>query len=419
MKDAVNVLYIHPAGAFGGASRSLLEMITAFPAGTIRPVVLTPRGSVAEALEKAGVPTVLVYGISQFDNTRYGYYRKLRWVLLLREFAYLPATLHGLLRVRRMHHEVDLVHVNEITGLPAAILARWIFGRPLMVHVRSLQRPVDESRRAAWIARLIGRLASGVIAIDETVKRTLPAQFDAHVIHNGLSPEAGIGSGDRVPEALQRIERKQSLKVAIVGNLLPMKGVYEFADAARICRDRGLAIDFLFVGGNVREIKGLSGLVLSWAGFARDVRKELGAFINLHGLSDTVHLIGATRNIWAIYRSIDVLCFPSHLDAAGRPVFEAAFFKVPSIVAVREPLADTIVPNVTGLCIEEKNAVALADAIEFFYRNPAERRRMGEAAYGLATGLFDVRKNALRMLEVYRSIVESARASRESRTCAS
>jgi glycosyltransferase involved in cell wall biosynthesis len=417
MKGAFNVLYIHPAGAFGGASRSLLEMINAFPVGSIQPVVLAPRGSVGAALEKARVPTILVHGISQFDNTRYGYYRKLRWLLVLRELAYFPATLVGLVRARRLWRAVDLVHVNEITALPAAILARWIFGRPVIVHVRSLQRPVDESRRAAWIARMIGRLASAVVAIDETVKRTLPSHFDAHVIHNGLSPEAGLGSGDEIPDSLYKIQHNSSLKVAIVGNLLPMKGVYEFTEAARICRDRGLAIDFLIVGANVREVAGLSGLILRRAGFAHDVRGEIEALIRKHRLEATVHLVGATRNIWAVYRMIDVLCFPSHLNAAGRPVFEAAFFKVPSIVAVREPSEDTIVPNVTGLCIEEKDPVALADAIEYFYRHPEERRRMGDAAYRLASRLFDVKTNALQMLELYRSIVEPAQTAERSRSC--
>ena len=44
-------------------------------------------------------------------------------------------------------------------------------------------------------------------------------------------------------------------------------------------------------------------------------------------------------NIAQAYARMDVICFPSHYDAPGRPIFEAAFLKVPSIAAVRESQA--------------------------------------------------------------------------------
>ena len=60
---------------------------------------------------------------------------------------------------------------------------------------------------------------------------------------------------------------------------------------------------------------------------------------------------------------MDVLCFPSHYDAPGRPIFEAAFFGVPSIVAVRNPRPDTLVDGETGLAIRPHDADELAEAI--------------------------------------------------------
>ena len=104
---------------------------------------------------------------------------------------------------------------------------------------------------------------------------------------------------------------------------------------------------------------------------------------------------------------MDVLCFPSHLDAPGRPVFEAAFFSVPSIVAVRKPRADTLVNGVTGIAVTPRDAVALADAIERLARNPSEARRLGGAARAMAERTFDVRSNAAQLLEVYRRVCVS------------
>lgn len=113
--------------------------------------------------------------------------------------------------------------------------------------------------------------------------------------------------------------------------------------------------------------------------------------------------------IKGIYDAIDVLCFPSHLDAPGRPVFEAAFSGVPSIVAAKRPHPDTLVPGETGLCVPARDALALAVAIERLYSDRSLLARMGEAARALAQKNFDIRTNAADMIMLYRQLVTSNR----------
>ena len=103
----VHVLYLHHAGAFGGASRSLLELIAAFPAGSVAPRVIVPRGAVPLLLRDSGIAVREAIGISQFDCTRYGHYRGLRGLILLRELCYLPFTLSALLSARRRWPDID------------------------------------------------------------------------------------------------------------------------------------------------------------------------------------------------------------------------------------------------------------------------------------------------------------------------
>jgi glycosyltransferase involved in cell wall biosynthesis len=90
-------------------------------------------------------------------------------------------------------------------------------------------------------------------------------------------------------------------------------------------------------------------------------------------------------------------------------VIEAAFFGVPSIVAVRDPQPDTIVHNETGICIHSPDPARLADAIEHLQRNPSERTRLGEGARRLARRNFDRDQNAAAMLAVYREVAEAER----------
>lgn len=116
-------------------------------------------------------------------------------------------------------------------------------------------------------------------------------------------------------------------------------------------------------------------------------------------------MLGFSARIADAYEMMDVLCFPSHFDAPGRPIFEAAFAGVPSIVALRTPKTDTLVHEVTGLAVPPRDAETLADAIERMAQNLEQTRTMGEAARTMAQQNFDPRRNAAALLDVYNSVL--------------
>jgi glycosyltransferase involved in cell wall biosynthesis len=190
----------------------------------------------------------------------------------------------------------------------------------------------------------------------------------------------------------------------MVGNLLSLKGVFDLLEAARRCLAQGANVDFVIVGANPRRLSGLTGALLERLGFAHDVEAELSRFVAEHGLQDRVHRLGFTPDVTAVYRSLDVVCFPSHLDAVGRPVLEAAWVGVPSIVAVDHPSPDTFVPGETGVQVPARDPAALATAIEQLSLRRHDVRRMGQAARRLAEANFDSRKNAHRVLEIYQRL---------------
>jgi len=85
----LKVLFIQHVSVLGGSSRSLLELIDNLPED-IKPSVLCPKGEFSKLLEKKRIKIFSILGVPQFDNTRIGQYRKFRWLILLREFFYLP-----------------------------------------------------------------------------------------------------------------------------------------------------------------------------------------------------------------------------------------------------------------------------------------------------------------------------------------
>lgn len=175
----------------------------------------------------------------------------------------------------------------------------------------------------------------------------------------------------------------------------------------RILKERGVEAHCLIAGENARQLSGLKAWVLGKMGFARDVQADLERMIAQYELQGRVSLLGFVGDVRTLYPQLDVLCFPSHLDAAGRPVFEAAFYSVPSVVAVEDPVPDAIIHEVTGLAIPRPDPVLLADALQRLIENQALREQLGRQAYTWAQENFAISANASLMHGIYLRLAPS------------
>lgn len=399
----MRVLYLHPAAAFGGASKSLIELFGQIRGAGVNGTVLTPKGSAAREFAAAGMSVRLVRGLSQFDNTRYGHYRRLRWLILLREFLFLPISLFVVWNLRR--ERFDLLHVNEITLLPLGIVAKKLLRLPMVVHVRSLQRPVGSGWRTSLVNHWLRHYADAVVAIDHTVAATLEGDMPLIVIHNGL--RVSVAADTRLPGR----SPNSPVCVGFLGVLIPLKGVYELVEAMRILKDRNVSIECVMAGENARELFGLRAWALKTLGFARNVRAELELLIEKYGLQRHVRLLGFVGDVHALYPKLDILCFPSHLNAAGRPVFEAAFYAVPSVVAVDKPLPDAVLHGITGLAVPKPDPVLIADALQRLAEDEEYRQTLGRQAREWAVNNFSIENSASAMLGAYRRLAGTTASS--------
>lgn len=395
----MHVLYLHPAAAFGGASKSLIELFTLLHKSGVEGTVLTPPGSASAAFAKAGLTVRVVQGLSQFDNTRYGHYRRLRWLILLRELFLLPFSLFALWRLR--HVRFDLVHINEITLLPLGILAKRLLRIPMVVHVRSLQRKADGDWRTRLVNAWLRNYADAVVAIDHTVANTLGRNLQVRIVHNGLK----INTGAHGQTNIERVAN-DPMRIGFVGVLIPLKGVYEFVEAARILKERAIHVECFIAGENARELSGIKAWLLRQLGFARNVRAELQTLIEHYGLQQQVRLLGFVEDVRFLYPRLDILCFPSHLNAAGRPVFEAAFYSIPSVVAVTDPMPDAVVHGVTGLAVPTPDPVLIADALQRLASDADYRLTLGRQACVWADENFSIENSAASMHEIYSNLLE-------------
>ena len=130
------------------------------------------------------------------------------------------------------------------------------------------------------------------------------------------------------------------------------------------------------------------------------VRKK----IDDYDLGEQTRIFGFSKNLSEFFEISDLLVFATHLNAAGRPVFEAAFHKVPALVACNSPMDDTMVHRVSGLIIPTPNPELIANQVESLVNDNDLLRKIQAGAFELANRNFNIEVNAKEVIELYKDI---------------
>ena len=133
-------------------------------------IFFTPKGYSSKILCNYG-KVFNSYGICKFDNTENSHYSGLRWLLIIREIIYFIFTIFNLIRIKLHVKEIDLIHLNEITGLPSALFAKYLFKKPLVVHVRSLNN--NKNKLSKLYLKIVEKYVDKILAIDNDVLDTI------------------------------------------------------------------------------------------------------------------------------------------------------------------------------------------------------------------------------------------------------
>jgi glycosyltransferase involved in cell wall biosynthesis len=156
-----------------------------------------------------------------------------------------------------------------------------------------------------------------------------------------------------------------SLRIGIVGQIVPRKGHEDLIDALSIVRKEGKLFSCLIFG------KG-----------PEDFKLHLQNKIKALGLEDVVDWKGYIRNQAEIYQNIDVVIVPTLADEPfGMVAAEPAFWALPVIASRTGGLPEIIMDEVTGFLIDPGNIYHIADRINYFIENPSIRKQMGINAY--------------------------------------
>lgn len=395
------LLLVHHRSELGGAPASLSYLIRELDQNEFEPHIYCPSGPAADLFREAGA-IVHTGPVSGFTHIWASTYRGRRWLLFLRELLLLPSHIVRFRRILRQHR-FALVHFNDSPLIPAAWVAKRE-GLPVVWHLRSALPEGGVDARSRLVRAAIARFADVSIAINRDVGDVFGV--GSTVVPNSVDLSR-FKPGDR--DAAKRelgLDPARSV-VSYFGFIYPSKGFREFIETAARLRDEGIDASYLVVGGAVRGeefFRTLVGRSLQLADLTRDYESEAKQLVAELGLSDVVRFVPFTQDTANLYQASDVVVAPSRGPELGRPVIEAAASGVPVVASGSRTGGGVVVPEETGVLVEDLTVDALSDAVSTLLRSPAQRDRLGSAARLHAEENFDPAKNARRIEEIYRRL---------------
>lgn len=176
-----------------------------------------------------------------------------------------------------------------------------------------------------------------------------------------------------------------------VGRFVEKKGFPYLIEACRLLKARGHAFHCRIIG-------------------QRDEQSELVRRLIEEGqLTDTVEIQGGVtqEELRHIYTAATIFALPCLIvdsgDRDGIPnvLAEAMATALPVVSTNISGIPEIVADGVNGLLVPEKDAVALADAIERLLLDPALRQRLGQAARTTITEVFDSWQTTVALRELF------------------
>lgn len=168
-------------------------------------------------------------------------------------------------------------------------------------------------------------------------------------------------------------------RVLAVGSLLKCKGFDILIAATGLLRRRGVELAVTIAGGGPEEAK-------------------LRAAAAAEGVGDCVRLTGylTQQELLPLYQEADLFVLPAVLEQHwGIPnvLVESLACGVPVITTALPSLPELVHDGVHGLVARNRDPGDVADKMETLLRDPALRRRLGEAGRRRVHERFDIRRN--------------------------
>lgn len=198
------------------------------------------------------------------------------------------------------------------------------------------------------------------------------------------------GSGVNLNNFTNFKEKVGITTVCLASRLLRDKGIYEYVEAAKILKARGIKAKFKLAG---------------------DLDIGNPTSLNKHELNKIkknrcVEILGYVKDIPSLYENSHIICLPSYREGLPKGLLEAAAASRAIVTTDVPGCRDSIIPNKTGLLVPVNNSEKLANALQILIENPKNRIAMGKAGRLFAEKEFSIEKIVNSHIEIYSKLVK-------------
>lgn len=205
-----------------------------------------------------------------------------------------------------------------------------------------------------------------------------------------------IPYGTTIEPSSQQMKEKNGRHVFSLGRMIERKGFKYLVDAMSIV---------------VREFPDAL-LTIAGGGPLRDQLIEQAKSL---GLENNVFLPGKVpaQTLNELFINADMFVLPAIIDKNGDTeglgvvLVEAMTYKLPVIASNVGGIPDVIIPEVSGILVEEKNAESIAHAIIDFMRNPERMKQVGEMGFSFISKEFTWDKVIGDMDRLYKKVANN------------
>ncbi|MGC9398865.1 MAG: glycosyltransferase [Anaerolineae bacterium] len=370
MKERINVLLLITELNVGGAERIVAQLASRLPRDryNVKVACLYDPEAVGADIRAAGIAVIHLDMRSKLDLR--APYRLFR---LLRE-----QNIH-ILHAHLFHANLLAATIGRLTRIPVIIATRH------SVEIGGGHRE--------WINRLVRSSHDAVVTVSREV-------YEAELRRSGTDPgklvmiPGGVRLSDFdeiVQASPERLRdgwgiQPQSYLIGTVGRFVEPKGYPHLLDA------------MVRIQAHLPDVKAL----LVGDGVLRPAMEEKAHAL---GLSDSVIFTGIRRDVPEILALLDVFVLPSLWEGLPLALLEAMAAGLPVVATRVGGVPEVVVDGVTGLLVPPRDPHALADAILRLLRDPALRRRMGEAGRARVAAHFSVEQMVRKIEALYEQLL--------------
>nr|VFK01229.1 MAG: glycogen synthase (ADP-glucose) [Candidatus Kentron sp. H]VFK01365.1 MAG: glycogen synthase (ADP-glucose) [Candidatus Kentron sp. H]VFK04959.1 MAG: glycogen synthase (ADP-glucose) [Candidatus Kentron sp. H] len=314
--------------------------------------------------------------------------------------------------------DADLVHCHTWYTHFGGILAKQIYGIPLVITTHSLEplRPWKREQLgrgydlSCWIEKTAMEMADCIIAVSQGMKEDVVRLFDVNpekieVIYNGIDTDEYQPVTTR--ESLSKYGVNPDIPyVLFVGRITRQKGIIHLVNAISYL-DPGIQVVLCAGAPDTEEI-------------AKEMQDGVAAVQKVRDNIVWIDEMVPRETAIELYANAAVFCCPSIYEPFGIINLEAMACATPVVASAVGGIKEVLIHEETGFLVHldqyqespfearnpDKFARSLAEPINLLMRDEALRRRMGEAGRKRVMEVFSWRAIAREVRDLYQVLVE-------------